>query len=234
MNPVLRSRLLTPRNGAALALLLLAAGLPALRAAARSAGSKPGSQAHFLKAAKQVGHSALADIKHPRPASAARAQPGVPATTQSQPSQLSDLGWLAGRWVGKWGPRTAEQVWTAPQAGLMLGAFRLFEDDRTLVVELFTLEQKPDGVVLRFRHFTPDLVPWEKNKTAHLTLQSFDSKKWVFLNAGDGQPKRSIIIWVDANTYTLRSEIASGSSPLRVVDITFHRQGIPARKSSKK
>lgn len=233
MNPVLRFRLLTPRSGAALAVLLLAASLLALPAAARSAGSKLISQAHFLKAARHVGHSAPADIKHPRPASAA-AQPGVPAATQSQPSQLSDLGWLAGRWIGKWGPRTAEQVWTTPQAGLMLGAFRLFEDDRTLVVELFTLEQKPDGVELRFRHFTPDLAPWEKNKAAHLTLQSFDSKKWVFLNAGDGQPRRSILIWVDANTYTLRSEIASGSSPLRIVDITFHRQGVPARKPSKK
>jgi len=234
MNPVLRFRLLTPRSGAALAVLLLAASLPALTAAARPAGRRPASHAHFLKAAKHLGHSALADVKHPRPASATPAQPGVPATTQSQPSQLSDLGWLAGRWVGKWGPRTAEQVWTAPQAGLMLGAFRLFEDDRTLVVELFTLEQKPDGLVLRFRHFTPDLVPWEKSKAAHLTLHSFDSKKWVFLNAGDAQPRRSIIIWVDANTYTLRSEIASGSSPLRIVDITFHRQGVPVRKPAKK
>jgi hypothetical protein len=147
---------------------------------------------------------------------------------------LADLDWLAGRWVGKWGPRTAEQVWTSPEAGLMLGALRLFEDNHTLLVEVFTLEQKSHGVELRFRHFTPDLVPWEQSAATQLSLESYDAAKWVFLNRANGQPQRSIIIRVDANTYILRSEISAGSGPLRVVDITFHRQGTPTGKTRTK
>ena len=116
----------------------------------------------------------------------------------------------------------------------MLGTFRLFEDSHTLLVELYTLDQKPSGVELRFRHFTPDLVPWEKSAATQLSLQSSDSKKWVFLNSADGQPKRSIIIRVDPDTYTLRSEISAGDGPIRVVDITFHRQGTPTRKPRRK
>lgn len=112
----------------------------------------------------------------------------------------------------------------------MLGAFRLFEDNHTLLVELFTLQQKSQGVELRFRHFTPELVPWEESAATQLSLDTYDSTKWVFLNAGDGQPKRSIIIRVDADTYTLRSEISAGPGPVRVVDISFHRQPLPAGK----
>lgn len=167
-------------------------------------------------------------------------RPQSPATTQStdpEPpaaAQLAGLGWLAGRWTGKWGPRTAEQIWTSPQGGLILGTFRVFEDNRTLLVEVFTLEQKPDGVELRFRHFTPDLVPWEKSAATKLTLENYDSKRWVFLNTSNGEPKRSIIIRVDSDTYTLRSELSTGEAAMRVVDITFHRQGPATRESRRK
>jgi Domain of unknown function (DUF6265) len=172
-------------------------------------------------------------------ASAMQKAPGFAlAASQSKPSdskahtapQLTDLAWLAGRWLGKWGPRTAEQTWMSPRAGLMLGTFRLYEDDQTLLIELFTLRQNQDGVELRFRHFTSKLVPWEKSGPALLTLESTAPDRVIFTNPNNGQPKRAIFIRVDQNTYISRSEVVSSSGATKVVDITFHRQQVgPAR-----
>lgn len=152
------------------------------------------------------------------------AQSAQPTVRQAVAPQIDDLSWLAGRWLGKWGPRTAEQDWMSPRAGLMLGTFRLLEDHDTLLVELFTLTQKGNQIELRFRHFTPALVPWEKADATILTLQSIDSKQAVFENSMNGQPKRALFIRVDQDTYISRSEIVSSGGTTKVVEITFHRQ----------
>ncbi|MGH9733590.1 MAG: DUF6265 family protein [Candidatus Acidiferrales bacterium] len=230
MNPAIRIRLLTPL-GEIVLVLTLALGLATLSTSARPSdpvGSFPETQ--FFKTAENPGHAAVVSGSSPSTGT----QSSASTESAGEPARLADLAWLAGRWVGKWGPRTAEQTWTPPQAGQMLGTFRLFEDSHTLLVELYALNQKPGGVELRFRHFTPDLVPWEKSAATQLSLMSSDSKKWVFLNSVDGQPKRSIIIRVDSDTYTLRSEISAGDGPMRVVDITFHRQGALMRKPRRK
>jgi hypothetical protein len=136
---------------------------------------------------------------------------------------LADFGWLAGRWQGAWGPRSAQQTWTAPKAGVMLGTFQLVEGDKTLVLELFTLVENTDGIKLYLRHFTPSLNAWEKAGATALDLQSADAKSIVFVNSGDGQPKQHVITRVDLDTYVSRSEIVPGQGDTRATEITYHR-----------
>lgn len=159
------------------------------------------------------------------PSGTAPSQPVNRATSSVQGAPtLADFAWLEGRWQGNWGPRSAEQVWMSPKAGLMLGTFRLVEDDKTLVIELFTLIQKPDGIEFCFRHFTPDLVAWEKSDPTLLTLESVDPKQAIFVNSVDGQPRRSFLTRIDQDTYVARSEIVPDSGDTQVVEITYHRQ----------
>ena len=100
------------------------------------------------------------------PPETAAAAPTAPAPINHPASvpktSLADLAWLAGRWQGSWGPRVAQQVWTAPKAGVMMGTFQLAEDDKTLVLELFSMVEEPEGITLHLRHFTSSLVAWEK------------------------------------------------------------------------
>src|SRR5208337_3052418 len=103
---------------------------------------------------------------------------------------LADFSWLAGRWQGTWGPRVAQQTWTAPKAGVMLGTFQLAEGGKTLVLELFTLVEDAEGIKLYLRHFTPSLTPWEKPGPTTLDLQTADAKSIVFVNPADGEPKQ--------------------------------------------
>lgn len=158
------------------------------------------------------------------PQSAPAPAPVPAAITAATKPTLADLAWLEGRWRGDWGPRVAEQAWFAPKAGVMTGLFRLVENDKTLVLELFTLVEKPEGIDFFFRHFTPELVPWEKSEATVLNLASLDTKKVDFENAVNGQPKHAILIRVDADTYTARSEIIPETGEPQVTEITYHRQ----------
>lgn len=153
----------------------------------------------------------------PSPAKGSLPTPAAKAT-------LADFAWLAGRWQGVWGPRIARQAWIPPKAGVMLGTFQLTENDKTLVIELFTLVEKPDGIELRLRHFTPSLVAWEKSGPAVLKFASSDPKTTVFENPSDGEPKRVVIQRIDADTYISRSEIVPEKGDTQVTEITYRRQ----------
>ena len=148
----------------------------------------------------------------------------VDVATQSPKAALADFAWLAGRWQGAWGQRVAQQVWTAPNAGVMLGVFQLAENDKTLVLELFTVVDESDGMKFHLRHFTPSLAAWEKSGPTIMNLASADAKTIVFENPLDGQPKRTIFTRIDADTYVSRSEVIPEKGDLQVTEITYHRQ----------
>jgi Domain of unknown function (DUF6265) len=155
------------------------------------------------------------------------ATPAIAAVEATSPS-LSDFSWLEGTWRGEWGPRTAEQVWLAPKAGEALGIFRLVENEKTLVIELFTLVQNSNGIDYYLRHFTPQLIPWEKSDATVLHLASHGDTKFEFENPANGMPKRAILTRLDANTFVARSEIVPESGEIQVVEITYHRQKLVA------
>jgi hypothetical protein len=106
----------------------------------------------------------------------------------------------------------------------MLGVSRVIENDKTLVIELLELTETPNGIEYRIRHFTPALAPWEKSGSTLLNLASIDSKKIVFENPVDGQPKHAILDRVDGDTFVSRSEIIPQEGDTQMVEITFHRQ----------
>jgi hypothetical protein len=137
---------------------------------------------------------------------------------------LTDFAWLDGKWQGSWGPRIAEQIWTEPRAGEVLGLFRVVENDKTLVVEMYSLLKTPEGMEFRLRHFTESLVPWEQSDAAVLKLASFDPKAAVFENSTGGQPKRITLIRIDPENYLSRSEITSASGNPQVTEIRYHKE----------
>jgi hypothetical protein len=158
------------------------------------------------------------------PATAADPPATSPLAQKVPAFKLADFGWLEGRWRGDWGPRVAEQVWMAPKAGLMLGIFRLIEGDKPLVIELFSMVQKPEGINFYLRHFTTELVPWEKSDATVLNLANLDGKNIDFENPVNGMPKRSILTRIDLDTYTSRSELVLETGDTQVIEITYHRQ----------
>ena len=180
----------------------------------------------FVQQAADTGKKA-----HPNSASETKTPGPTPPTAVSSTNEphvikatLLDFAWLEGRWQGVWGPRVVEQTWMPPRAGEMLALLRVTENGKTLVIELFSLFATPDGVELRFRHFTPELGPWEPSGPTAMKLVEFDAKSAVFENPAPGQPKRSVFTRLDPDDYTAKSEIVPDAADAHVTEIRYHRQ----------
>jgi hypothetical protein len=86
----------------------------------------------------------------------------LPAGAPRPPARVADLAWLAGRWVGEGLGGNVEEAWSAPDAGAMVGYFRLVKDGKTVFYELMTLLEVEGSVEMRLKHANPDMTGWEE------------------------------------------------------------------------
>lgn len=77
------------------------------------------------------------------------------------PANIADLAWVAGHWVGEALGGLAEEVWMPPRAGRMVGAFTLVQGGEPRFHELMAIVEEAGSLVLRIKHFNPDLTGWE-------------------------------------------------------------------------
>lgn len=85
----------------------------------------------------------------------------VPAAGEVSHS-VADLSWLAGHWRGEGLGGQCEEIWSAPQAGTMIGTFRMMKDGEIQFYEFMVITREATGVVMKLKHFTPALVGWEE------------------------------------------------------------------------
>ena len=82
----------------------------------------------------------------------------VPAAT------IDEMAWLAGRWTGDGLGGRTEEIWSPPDAGVMVGIFRLIRDDKPAFYEFLTLRVGEQGLTMQLKHFNPDMSGWEEKK----------------------------------------------------------------------
>jgi hypothetical protein len=153
----------------------------------------------------------------------------IPVMPQQKPATLPDFAWLAGRWEGKLPfpgsdkPLTAEQEWFAPSNGTMLGMFRLSSDQKTIIIELFTVRETPEGIFFYFRHFSPELVPQEKDEAYRLKLTKWDASRFQFDNTVENKLKDAILTVVDSDHYISHGDITGSGGKPTVIEVPYHR-----------
>jgi hypothetical protein len=87
------------------------------------------------------------------------------------PAKIDDMKWLAGHWVGEAFGGTTEELWTEPVGGTMAGLYRLHKAGKTIFYEILTVSEKDGSLVVRLKHFNPDLTGWEeKNEVQAFSL----------------------------------------------------------------
>lgn len=115
------------------------------------------------------------------------AGPEGPAAAPAAPAaalRVADLAWLAGTWRGAMGGHPIDEHWSAAEGGEMVGVFR-WRRSRPMY-ELQTLEDTPEGAVLRIRHFGPGLVAWEEKDGAVVFRPVEHGPCWaLFAEEGD-------------------------------------------------
>lgn len=93
----------------------------------------------------------------PTPNTLSLADPSLaPAAT------IDDVAWIAGYWEGDAFGGTAEEIWSRPVAGTMVGVYKLIRGDAVVFYEILTIVESGKSLVLRLKHFNPDLSGWEE------------------------------------------------------------------------
>jgi Domain of unknown function (DUF6265) len=160
---------------------------------------------------------------------AQRESAAIRVMPEQKTATLADFAWLAGRWEGKLRAPgfdkqlTAEQEWMAPKNGTMQGFFRLTDNEKTIVIELFTIRETPDGIVFYFRHFSPELKPLEEKEAYHLNLTKSDANSFRFDNPVVNQLKDAIITHNADDSYTSHGDLTGADGKPSVIEVTYHR-----------
>lgn len=84
-----------------------------------------------------------------------------PCATPDSPIALHDLAWLEGSWHGTDGEKSWEEHWSAPEAGGIVGMFRMYEGEALITYELVLIEQIEGRLVYHLRHFGREMEAWE-------------------------------------------------------------------------
>ena len=139
------------------------------------------------------------------------------ATVEPQHANISMVSWLAGTWKGEAFGGIAEEVWSQPIGGTMMGMFRLIKDGKIDFSEFEQIAEQDNLLVFKVKHFTSAFVGWEeKDKSVDFKLLSSTENEIRF----DGLT----IIKVDEKTcklvVTLRDR-ATGKT--KDVEILYHR-----------
>lgn len=93
------------------------------------------------------------------------------AGARSPPATLAEMSWLAGRWTGTAFGGVVEEVWAEPAGGAMIGLFRLVKEGKPVFYELMAVVEHQGSLVMRLKHFHPDLKGWEeKNEVKEFPL----------------------------------------------------------------
>jgi len=99
----------------------------------------------------------------------------------SEKATIADAAWLSGSWRGTGLGGVSDETWSRPEGGIIVGTYRLFKDGKPVFYEMMWLLEVDNTIILRLKHFNPDLTGWEeKDKTVDFTFIKKDGKRLYF------------------------------------------------------
>ena len=75
---------------------------------------------------------------------------------------LEAASFLVGNWIGTAFGERAEESWSEPTGGTMVGTFKLFNGDEPAMYEIMLLSVEDGTLSLKVKHFNPDFTAWEE------------------------------------------------------------------------
>ena len=76
-------------------------------------------------------------------------------------AEIEAISWITGNWVGEAFGGLSEEFWSEPMAGAMMGMYRSVTRGKIGFYELLTITEEKESLILRLKHFHPDLKGWE-------------------------------------------------------------------------
>jgi hypothetical protein len=149
----------------------------------------------------------------------------------SQPT-VADFTWIEGRWIGHLAGVSGEaQMSFMPVgAGQLVGVMRIIDQGKVVLVELISMMDTPDGVELRFRHFSPALDAYETSFKQTMRLTNHLPDRDVFENLVpfdkalmSTQPRTATYIRRGPDDFVAHSDIIDQQGKPSVIEVTYHR-----------
>ena len=165
----------------------------------------------------------------------ARAQSASNTSVQTAVSiaTTSDFAWLSGRWEGHMSSGAqgvADVTFAPPVGGVITGMMRLVDNNTVLVVELISLVDTPNGVEMRFRHFSPALKDYEETFKQTMRLNTHAQDRFVFENLVpyekglmSTQPRVTVFQRFGENSFAGKSDIIGENGKPAVIEVTYRR-----------
>ncbi len=86
---------------------------------------------------------------------------GLSAGEERPAATLAAAAFLVGDWIGTAFGERAEEHWSAPSGGTMVGTFKLFSGDEPVMYEIMLLSVEDGTLSLKVKHFNADFTAWE-------------------------------------------------------------------------
>lgn len=94
---------------------------------------------------------------------------------------INEMKWLAGTWRGAALGGYAEEIYSEPKDGVMMGVYRLVKDGKPVFYEILLVREENSSLAIRLKHFTADLVGWEeKEQSVGFRYIKRDAKRIYF------------------------------------------------------
>lgn len=135
----------------------------------------------------------------------------IPAPLIAQEVELP--AWMAGCWELREGERWAEECWTVPRAGMMMGSGRTGTGERTASWEFMRIERGEAGLTFSA---SPGGAPWTS-----FSASEGGADGLVFTNAANDYPQR-VRYWREGETLNAEISLEDGSRAMRW---SFRRMG---------
>jgi hypothetical protein len=139
------------------------------------------------------------------------------ATVEPQHADINTVRWLSGSWKGEAFGGIAEEIWSQPAGGTMIGMFRLMDRGKVAFCEFEEIVEQDNLLIFKVKHFTPAFVGWEeKEKSVDFKLLSSTKNEVRF----DGLTLAKI----DDNTCKCVIKIKDkATGKTKDVEILYHR-----------
>jgi Domain of unknown function (DUF6265) len=141
-----------------------------------------------------------------------------PASAGQLPQELP--GWMTGGWERIDGEKWADEFWTPPRGGMMMGSSRTGKSERLTFWELMRIVREADGKIA-FIAIAGDQKP------VRFTAASAKPNEIIFENAAHDFPQR-IRYWREGRELRAEISLIDGS---KAVPFAFTPMGAPDAKN---
>jgi hypothetical protein len=151
---------------------------------------------------------------------------GYPRAAAEDPKTMLDqLAFMTGSWTMKTRTGFMEEHWTSPAGGSLVGMMRQVANGKTVMRELETVEETPEGILLRVKHFDAKMEEIV-SKTLVRKLASVKHGEAVFEGVGPEAGRKIVYrLEKDGRLFVQVDVVREG----KVVPLTFtmERMGRP-------